>query len=340
MDLTGKVRQSNRTLDRLEVRGSRQVVGLYRDTLNEVRREVGLLFERYAGPDGRLRMADVQKYNRLGRTEEAIATAVSDLRLRQVRMTKGLLIDLYKTTFYWTAFSVETALGADIGFTTLPTRAYEKAWENPLDRVGWPDRTREQAAVAVRQLREELATGIQQNKTYNQVTKALKDRLGMAAKRAERIVRTEGHRVRENARWESLDDAEEKGVEFIRRWLATLDEVTRDMHQDMDGREADVERDGEVLFRLPDGVVGYPGNTGVAHHDINCRCDVTAEVKDFRPQTRRARLTDKEHQKRKAEEKRRAEAEDREPRPVPRSEVIANMTYREWQEMKGIQVPA
>jgi hypothetical protein len=106
------------------------------------------------------------------------------------------------------------------------------------------------------------------------------------------------------------------------------------MHQDMDQREAtiitDTRIDGEdkYLFQLPDGAVGYPGNTGEAHHDINCRCDTEFRVEGFKPQTRRARFTDEEYAQRKAAA---GEGEI-----VPRSEVIANMSYHEWAQMKGI----
>jgi hypothetical protein len=280
-------------------------------------------------------MGEVQKYGRLDKTEKAIIAALLAAAAASTRTTKKALTDIYTTSYYATGYALETAVGANTGFSGLTDRAVANVWMNDFDRIGWPYRNRQNAMYAARQIQSAVASGIRQGQSYTEIAREVKEITGKKAWEAERIVRTEAHRVKEEATWAAYDEAEKHGIEGRRIWIATLDDATRDMHQDMDQREAtiitDTRTDGEdkYLFELPDGAIGYPGNTGEAHHDINCRCDTIFEIEGFEPQTRRARLTDEEYAERKAA------AGPGE--LVPRSEEIANMSYHEWAQMKGIE---
>jgi len=320
---------------RIENRAARDVLKVYSTQLNIIRAEIALLYERYADSTGLLPMAEVQKYNRLSNTEKAILAAMSVAAIKQVSITKKALTEIYVNSYYRTGYAVDVMVGANTGSAKLTDKLIATVWKNDLDRIGWPYRTKQQAMLGARQIQAALASGLRQGKSYTQIAKEVARITGKTAWQAERIVRTEAHRIREEATWKAYDEAENMGVKGTRIWLSTLDDRTRDMHQDMDQREAtiitDTRTDGEdrYLFQLPDGAIGYPGNTGEAHHDINCRCDTRYDIEGFTPQTRRAKLTDAEYAERKA-----AAGEGE---LVPRSEVISNMSYHEWAQMKGIE---
>jgi len=336
MSLQSNLKRPRRITQQIENRAARDVLRVYREQLDTIRAEVGLLFERYADSDGVLIMADVQKYDRLTKTEKAIAAALTVAAVKQTRITKEALTEIYVTSYYRTGYAFDVAVGANTGFGKVVDKRLDKAiWNKDLDRIGWPYRSKQNAMLGSRQIQSELASGLRQGKSYTEIAREVKKISGKKAWEAERIVRTEAHRIREEATWDAYDEAESNGIEGRRIWVSTLDEATRDMHADMDQREAtiitDTRLDGEdkYLFQLPDGAVGYPGNTGEAHHDINCRCDTIFEIDDYKPQTRRARLTDAEYAERKAA------AGPGE--LVPRSEEISNMSYHEWARMKGLE---
>ena len=330
MNLWKKLEKGERDADRIENAGVRAVMLQHKKALSDIRGEVALLYENYADKDGIIPPGEVQKYNRLDKTESNIKKIIAGLVLLQIAQTKKTTGLAYTQSYYRTAHAVETAVGANLGYKELEKAVAHNVWKRAGTTIQFDDRIREQAVSHLRRVSEAIERGIQQGRPYTKTAKEIKEIMGNKAWEAERIVRTESHRVKVVARHEALTEAEKEGVVMTRKWLSALDERTRDMHRSMDGRSAEI-IDGEVTFVLPDGIKGYPGNTGFAHHDINCRCDETGEVEGFEPQTRRARYTDAEYAERKA-----AAAPGE---LVPRSYEIANMDYNQWAEMKGLRLP-
>ena len=328
MNLRPRIEPGEREADRIENAGVRAVLTEHKRALDDIRSEVSLLYENYADSEGVIPPAEVRKYNRIDKTEANIKKIIAGLVLLQIAQTKRTISAAYAQAYYRTAYAAEATVGANLGFKELEKAVVRNAWERAGTTIQFDDRIREQAARHFRRVREAIEYGINQGQAYNTTAKTVKDIMGNKAYEAERIVRTESHRVKQEARHTALDEAQEQGINMARKWISTFDQNTRDMHQDMDGRTADI-IDGEVVFTLPDGVRGYPGNTGAAHHDINCRCDEDGELKGFEPQTRRARYTDEEYAERKA-----AAGPDE---LVPRSYEISNMSYNEWAGMKGLR---
>ena len=77
--------------------------------------------------------------------------------------------------------------------------------------------------------------------------------------------------------------AKRKGIDVDEVWISTKDMRTRDSHRSMDGQKAD--KNGMfTLVGKDSGVkVSAPGNTGIAEHDIHCRCDMRTKLKGFEP---------------------------------------------------------
>lgn len=65
---------------------------------------------------------------------------------------------------------------------------------------------------------------------------------------------------------------QQSGVVASKEWLATLDQDTRDSHQDAHGQRRALDED----FDLAGGSGPAPGQIGAAEEDINCRCTMTA----------------------------------------------------------------
>jgi len=183
----------------------------------------------------------------------------------------------------------------DIDFKLVPEKQVEAAILNPYDRIGWPNRTKEHINVANRQVREIVSGGINQGKGYPVVAKEMKERMDITAGKAQTIAQTEGHRAREMGKLAATEEAADKGVIMRRRWVATLDQNTRDTHGDMDGQEIEMyDEDGNLnVFRSPEGgEAEHPGGFGVAAEDINCRCTTIDVIEGYEPTVRRTREDD------------------------------------------------
>jgi SPP1 gp7 family putative phage head morphogenesis protein len=286
MTLQSDFTRADRVADRMtDTMVKKQLLPAYKQSLDSIRGDLALLYEKYS-KDGVLRMADVSKYNRLRTLEADIAKEMSRLGVKQIGVTSHTIKDVYQESYYRAAFALEKEAQVKLRFGQLPAKQVEAALVNPMDRIGWKDRTKEQAALSTRQIKEEITRGIIQGKCYPDVARSVKERMDIAAGRAERIVRTEAHRARTMGTLDSLHHAERIGVELTYIWSAAIDDRTRSSHADMDSREANKDN----LFEFPDGtLVEGPGLHPDPAESINCRCALRANVSGMAPELRRVR---------------------------------------------------
>ena len=339
MSLQKKFEQAARATDRYtDIIVKDRVYKEYKKSLDVVRSQTATLYEKHA-KDGILSMSEVSKYNRLGNLEKDITAEMTRLGGKQVRATTKAIKGVYQESAYRTAYALNTEMpDIALNFGLLPTKQVEAAILNPMDRIGWPNRTREQIAAANRQVREVITQGIIQGKPYPDMARDIKERFDMAAYKAERIVRTEAGRARSMGQLATLEEAQQQGVEMVKVWISAMDDRVRDSHGAMDGQKVPVfEEDGsQGMFTSGAGnKAPAKGLFGIAKEDINCRCDMRGEVPGYEPTERRERLTEEEYQARKAAEAERAAKEKRDPLPIARSEVKPYRTYPEYAKEKG-----
>jgi SPP1 gp7 family putative phage head morphogenesis protein len=131
-----------------------------------------------------------------------------------------------------------------------------------------------------------ILRGLNQGKSYSQLGREIRQRTDRAYSDSLRVARTEAHRIQAMAHEDSLGLLDEVGAEYVKVWVATIDNRTRDDHAMMDGEEAD--KDG--IFTLPSGATGPgPGLTLSAQDDINCRCTWILKLNGELPEQRRVR---------------------------------------------------
>jgi uncharacterized protein with gpF-like domain len=112
-----------------------------------------------------------------------------------------------------------------------------------------------------------------------------------------------------------------------RRWMAALDDRTRDAHGSADGQIVKVDKP----FNVGGEELMYPGDpAGSAENVINCRCTQEPVIKGFEPKSRRVRLSDEEYN-------RRLEEAGGDKSKVSRSEVVPYTNYDQWAVDRGIK---
>jgi uncharacterized protein with gpF-like domain len=281
MTLQRKFEEMDRALDRLERSYERRLATNYQSSLKEIRGKLSRLYEQSDGD-----FAESVKYNRLANLEKEISKEIGKLTGKNASTLKAGLANQFAESYYRTGFAIEGEAQARLGFGQLNPKVIERAVENPLDRVGFLKRNRDNQALLTRQLNERITQGLIQGKSYQQVARDIKERFDVGAYKAMRIVQTESHRCQSAGRNDSLKQAESAGVVMKKRWISSLDGSTREDHQDADGLEVGMDE----KFNVGGEELDYPGDSaGSPENVINCRCSHHGVIEGYEPKLRRSR---------------------------------------------------
>ena len=117
-------------------------------------------------------------------------------------------------------------------------------------------------------VREEITRGIATSLPYEQIARNISGYTSMPLSNANRIVRTEGHRIQQASADDARNAAKKKGADVVKQWDASLDGATRKLHRELDGQIREVDEPFEAGGKK----VMYPGKFGDPRQDCNCRC--------------------------------------------------------------------
>jgi SPP1 gp7 family putative phage head morphogenesis protein len=126
-----------------------------------------------------------------------------------------------------------------------------------------------------------------------------------------RYARTAMTGAQNAGRMEMLREAQQMGIDVKKKWLATLDGRTRDAHRALDGQVQEVEKP----FKSELGDIMYPGDFQAHPANVyNCRCTLVYEYPKYLPQNAERRAYNNPRSR--------------------ESELIPDMTYREWRRWR------
>lgn len=125
-------------------------------------------------------------------------------------------------------------------------------------------------------INSEISRGIASGSSYAEIARNITLSTGsIGINRTMTIVRTEGHRINQEASHHAQIKAKDCGADIVKQWDSTLDKRTRKTHSMLDGQIREVDEPFEVNGHQ----AMYPGEFGVAKEDINCRCVVLQRAK-------------------------------------------------------------
>ena len=111
-----------------------------------------------------------------------------------------------------------------------------------------------------------IASGLPHSQIAMNIAAAAKAPLG----RAKTIVRTESHRIAQDAIYDFQKTAVRKGANVVKQWMSILDGKTRHSHRRLDGQVREIDEpfeiDGKKAMR--------PGRFSDPAEDCNCRCEM------------------------------------------------------------------
>lgn len=128
-------------------------------------------------------------------------------------------------------------------------------------------------------VKAQVSRGIANGSTWLQVATELTNQMVSPFKtsmyNAMRMARTEGHRIQQQAQWDTLNRAKKCGADVVKQWDSTLDDKTRESHRILHGQIKELDEDFEVNSHR----AKFPGGFGVASEDIHCRCVLTQKAR-------------------------------------------------------------
>lgn len=256
----------------------KELMTLYRAMVREVLVEVGNLYKKYE-KDGVLTFVEMAKYDRLNTFLKSLGTHTTQLNRAYRKSIERVLLDSYEYSYYWMAFSIETVAAASIGTVALTNELMKKALDNPVRGLTLSETLEKNRIDVVYKINQTVKQGLHQGMTYKQMAENLEGTLEGDYNKAMRIVRTETHRVNEQAEIEVMERAHAKGVKSTKEWNCSLDERVRKTrkanHRKLHGQKVFVDE----MFDLGGSKQGKaPSNTSYPEHDINCRCFLVYDV--------------------------------------------------------------
>jgi len=128
-----------------------------------------------------------------------------------------------------------------------------------------------------------VKSGLISGESYAKQVVKVKNQFDKNVSNASKVIRTEGNRNLNAGSYLNTVDMREQGVKSRRKWLSTLDSVTRDSHRSLDG----VYEDENGLWWIGSDSARYPLDFSDPSNSIGCRCTTIDVVEGLEPQLRR-----------------------------------------------------
>lgn len=221
-------------------------------------------------------------------------------------------MNVFAENYNYAAYQLEKKIHGVISFNIYDEKTVARLIKkNPKMLPEWKIKERKDYAWNRQKVENCITQGIIQGEGIDQITKRMVDSLCTQNENKMRTFSRTAVTGAQNAgRQAQMEDAEEEGIKVKKRWLATLDNRTRDTHADLDGQEVPIDEPFEV-----DGMeIMYPGDPDCDYPELvyNCRCTMIEVYEGIdRKSVRRAYEDDS-----------------------TKSYEVEDMTYNEWKEWK------
>lgn len=188
---------------------------------------------------------------------------------------------IYSLNRNYAAYTIEKVSG-NVGFTLWDEQTMKRLIvERPDLMPYYPKKKALKRGIDLKwgkkQITKSVTSGLLQGKSVGKIATDLQARVSeMNRASAVRAARTAVTGAQNGGRMDSYHDAQKKGIEMEKEWMATLDNRTRHEHAILDGQIQPVDKpfivDGQEIM--------FPGDPKAKPALVyNCRCTMVAKVK-------------------------------------------------------------
>lgn len=185
-------------------------------------------------------------------------------------------LDVFAENYYSEAFKASWII-RDVGFNVYSTHAIARLLQDePQILPEWKIDEPKDYRWNYQKVNNIIKQGIIQGESVDQIAKRLctdlssqnESKMAMFARTAITGAQNAGRQVQ-------MNQAAERGIEVHKRWIAVMDNRTRDSHRAMDGEEVPYNED------FPNGLE-YPGDpSGDPAEVYNCRCTMETVYPEY-----------------------------------------------------------
>ena len=205
----------------------------YREALVDVRKRLKELLK---DPDNKQRImrADYQK-----QLEADLKRILKSLGDTSVENTDEYLQNVYEDAFLGTVYGYHQEKVPIV--LQVPENQMRKVVEKETADFKFSQRLYRNRDKLVSDVKKQLSRGIASGAAYRDIARELASVSEANLKQSWRIVRTEGHRVQNEAKMDCMRDAKEAGADVVKQWDSTVDARTRPTHRELDGQTRELD---------------------------------------------------------------------------------------------------
>lgn len=230
-------------------------------------------------------------------------------------VVNGYMPEVYALNHNYGTYEVEHQAKLDTVYSLYDRQTVERLLREDTDLLPPISKTMSQRIAEGKDIRwnkqvinSVMTQSILQGESIPKMARRLADKVGEKNyKAAVRNARTMTTRAENYGRLDSYKRAQSLGIELKKMWVATLDNVTRDSHVDVDGEVVPVDK------TFSNGL-DCPGGMGPPEEVYNCRCTMIADLKGFETDPKDMNLR--------------------------RNEKLGDMSYDEWKQAARDRLPS
>lgn len=374
-DLEYLLAQARRISEHREEGAEKEIRRVYKSMLKDLKGFVAEAYEKYA-KDDKLTYADLQAAGYNARFLEEIEKQINVATPKAAKELDQLVKDTYKLAYEGMVDGVREAgaEGLDAAFAesiAITPEQIKRAVENPVSGLTLKDTLEKHRKEIIYGIKQTVGIGLMNGDRYSTMAQRISEHVDGDYKKAIRIARTETHRVREAGNHDAalaVDNELQKGttgLRFVKVWKTMKDERVRPQRRRKGRKKGWTTKmgsgpnhmilDGQTVlenepFDLKGGVKAMmPGSSGVAGHDINCRCYASRKMMTdaeyfaatgkhfpgFKGEAQEAELTRKQMREKIKEDEFRVSDMQAEMRAVDRD--IDKHHITEFDDLKGLK---
>lgn len=294
-DLDYYLAQARRISAHREADAEKEIRKLYKSMLKDLQTFMSETYIKYA-EDDKLTFAMLQKAGYDARFLEEIAHQINVTGPKTSKKLRALVEETYKASYEAMVKGVAAQELLDETFTeaiAITPEQIKAGVENPVSGLTLKDTLEKNRKEIIYSIKQAVNVGLMNGDRYTTMASRIAEQLDGDYTKAVRIARTEAHRVREAgniAAAENVDTELQKGttgMRMVKTWKTMKDERVRPQYKS--GKKHKMGKganhmilDGQMVLANEPFDLGYyknkkveakaPGQSGVAGHDINCRC--------------------------------------------------------------------
>ncbi|MGG3572858.1 phage minor head protein [Bacillus gobiensis] len=288
--MTRNQQEIDKFLDRMIQTAEKDIDLAFAKRLKDILSQIAEMYRRYS-EGGELTITALNKFNRYQKEMALISEQMTKHYKYLLQSMQELMEKTYLENYLRSAFLYEFESQQLMNYSVPSAQLLKTAIRNPIPKLTLPKLMETHRNEIVRGIGIEITQGLLAGEDYSRMARRIENTVNFSRNKSRRVARTESHRVQNQSRLDSMEQAS-KFANIEKRWLSTLDVKVRDAHQKLDNKPANDDgffKFGAMKAKAPGLWTGTWGQYNPANMNINCRCSIIALVNGKTPEVRRAR---------------------------------------------------